>query len=415
MRRDSVDSRPSTGRGCHRRLVLTETERGAQAAVTKLAYSLSPRHTAAGRSQCRWRGFGQACNELGGDWRRVAQLAGARVDQILGSDPEGVPPSAGLSTRSRQVSVPITELNLSSDRGYGALARTSPSARKALVRRHVVPSGEVCPGRSEVARESPRMTGISGCERGVAKFLGCERGVGIGAERTGFDVVDTPRVARNDHSLRERRQAHPGVSAGSHWSACPSKLSHHGHMVGVMKLRRVPGWVWLIQTAGVALVMFSWASSGFGQAALLEFGVALLLALPLAFFGVAFQSRVIRTVEQALAELDLWPFASIVTSSSDGQVELRLVSQSSVRSSTQPIDVMIVVTDPAERLFITERRFNSIVHSDVTSFRWPDDFTSGDIREGEHRVRWFIQAISDGPSRRFGQAAETTFSYTSRS
>jgi hypothetical protein len=63
-------------------------------------------------------------------------------------------------------------------------------------------------------------------------------------------------------------------------------------------------------------------------------------------------------------------------------------------SSVQPIEVAIVVTDPIERTFNTERKLRSIVSTSVTEWIWPDDFTSGDIREGEHTAQFFVSPLS---------------------
>lgn len=199
-----------------------------------------------------------------------------------------------------------------------------------------------------------------------------------------------------------------------------------------MRIQRVPPLVWFIEAAGLALVVLAWTREDFAQAALLEVGAALMLALPLALLEQGLEGRLTRTIERAVSssiaaaeefqlsgpevprvpeELDLWPFVAVVAPAADGQVDLRLASKGSVASSIQPIDVMIVVTDPVGRTFTTERRLNSVVQREVASFRWPDDFTSGDIRDGEHHVAWFVAPISIGPSRRFGRAAEATFAY----
>jgi hypothetical protein len=110
-------------------------------------------------------------------------------------------------------------------------------------------------------------------------------------------------------------------------------------------------------------------------------------------------------------DLDLWPFEAIVQPQADGQIKLRLWSPGSVMSSIQPIDVQIVVTDPIDRTFSTDRRLNSIVERDVTSWLWPNEFTGGDIRGGRHHVAFFVAPISVGPSRQFGLVAEADFDY----
>jgi hypothetical protein len=83
----------------------------------------------------------------------------------------------------------------------------------------------------------------------------------------------------------------------------------------------------------------------------------------------------------------------------------------SVMSSLQPIEVLIVVTDPIDRTFSTDRKLQSIVDQSVTSWTWPDEFTSGDIREGPHSVEFFVAPLSAGPARRFGLAARAEFEY----
>lgn len=199
-----------------------------------------------------------------------------------------------------------------------------------------------------------------------------------------------------------------------------------------MHLERVPLWVWVIEASGVALVLLAWTRQDFAEAALLEVGAALMLALPLSLLEQGLEGRLTETIQRAVSasvaaaetfqlsgppvptvpeELELWPFVAIVNPGPDGESELRLESRSAMDSSIQPIDVMIVVTDPAQRTFTTERRLNSLVHREIASFRWPSHFTSGDIRAGRHRVAWFVAPVSVGPSRRFGQVAETSFDY----
>lgn len=111
-------------------------------------------------------------------------------------------------------------------------------------------------------------------------------------------------------------------------------------------------------------------------------------------------------------DLDLWPFAALAESGRGSSIRLRLRSVGSVLSSVQPMEVMIVVTDPIERTFSTDRKLQSIVEQNVSDWIWPDDFTSGDIRNGEHSVEFFIAPLSAGPARRFGLAASATFTYS---
>ena len=80
-------------------------------------------------------------------------------------------------------------------------------------------------------------------------------------------------------------------------------------------------------------------------------------------------------------------------------------------NSVQAFEVMVVVTDPINRTFSTDRKLQSGVSSRVTDWVWPDDFTSGDIREGEHTLEFFVAPLSAGPARRFGLAATTGFTY----
>ena len=199
-----------------------------------------------------------------------------------------------------------------------------------------------------------------------------------------------------------------------------------------MKLGKLPKWVWLIEAMGVVLVILAWRSTGFGQACLLAFGTALLLGIPLALMQQFLERVLTQSVTEAVTssiakaekvrlsgspvpqipeELDLWPFVGVVDPRSDGQIELRLFSPGSVSSSIQPIDVMIVVTDPIGRTFTTDHRLNSVVNRNVTSWLWPNDFTSGDIRQGHHHAAFFVAPLSVGPSRRFGTAAEMEFEY----
>lgn len=65
-------------------------------------------------------------------------------------------------------------------------------------------------------------------------------------------------------------------------------------------------------------------------------------------------------------------------------------------SSLQPFEVLIVVTDPIGRTFNTDRKLRTVVEKSVTSWTWPDEFTSGDIREGTHSVEVFVAPLSAG-------------------
>jgi hypothetical protein len=162
-------------------------------------------------------------------------------------------------------------------------------------------------------------------------------------------------------------------------------------------------------------------------------GTALMLALPVGALQASIENRLVVKVEKAVTDsvlaaaskrlsgppapmapedLDLWPFTA-VTEPLGSQIHMHLRSFGSVMSSLQPIEVMIMVTDPIDRTFSTDRKLQSIVEQNVTSWMWPDDFTSGDIREGPHSVEFFVAPLSAGPARRFGLAARAEFEYHS--
>jgi hypothetical protein len=198
-----------------------------------------------------------------------------------------------------------------------------------------------------------------------------------------------------------------------------------------MSVKTLPIWIWGLELLGVGLVVVGGATSGYPQAVELAFGTALLLVLPLGVVQRALEERLAVKIAEVVTEsvaaaaskrlsgppaplapedLDLWPFTA-VAERAGSQMRLRLTSTGSVMSSLQPIEAMVVVTDPIGRTFSTDRKLRSIVEKDVTDWIWPDNFTSGDIRGGIHTVEFFVAPLSAGPARRFGLAAEAQFEY----
>lgn len=199
------------------------------------------------------------------------------------------------------------------------------------------------------------------------------------------------------------------------------------------QLRSLPAGIWVVEILGVAVVGGAGFAHGYVQALGLAVGVALMLAVPLGVVQRLLEEGLATRIEQAVSEsvtaaaskrlsgpevpmvpedLDLWPFAVLIERQSDSRVRLRLRSIGSVLSSVQPIEVMIVVTDPVERTFSTDRKLQSIVEQDVAEWIWPDNFTSGDIREGQHTAEFFVAPLSAGPARRFGLVASSAFVYS---
>ena len=201
-----------------------------------------------------------------------------------------------------------------------------------------------------------------------------------------------------------------------------------------LSLKSLPGWIWIPEGLGVVLIAAGALLSSYAQGLALAVGVALLLAVPLGLVQHALEERLAVTIERAVSEsvaaaeskrlsgppvpvapedLELWPFRAVTEALPGGRIRLRLLSESSVTSSGQPIEVSIVVTDPIERTFNTERKLQSIVSTSVTEWTWPDDFTSGDPRNGEHTADFFVSPLSVGPRRRFGLVASCEFVYPS--
>lgn len=197
-------------------------------------------------------------------------------------------------------------------------------------------------------------------------------------------------------------------------------------------LKSLPTWIWLVEAVGLALLVGAGFASGFFQALGLALGTAFLLALPLGVVQHALEERLVLAIEQVVTEsvaaaaskrlsgpsvplvpedLDLWPFTALAEPSSGSRVRLRLWSTRSAMSSVEPIEVMIVVTDPIGRTFSIDRKLREIVEKNVVAWMWPEDFTTGDVREGDHTVEFFVAALSAGPARRFGLAAEARFEY----
>lgn len=219
---------------------------------------------------------------------------------------------------------------------------------------------------------------------------------------------------------------HSRPPASRSWSAVSAPPSRS-------PLRTLPSSIWVVEILGIALVAGAGFAQGYVQALGLAIGVALLLAVPLGFVQRVLEERLATRIEQAVSEsvttaaskrlsgpevpmapeeLDLWPFAAVVERQTDSRVRLRLRTNGSVLSSTQPIEVMIVVTDPAAHTFSTACKLQSIVEQEVAEWIWPDDFTSGDIRDGEHSVEFFVAPLSAGPARRFGLVASSAFVYS---
>jgi hypothetical protein len=199
------------------------------------------------------------------------------------------------------------------------------------------------------------------------------------------------------------------------------------------QLASLPVGVWTVEILGIGLVVGAGFADGYTQAVGSAVGVALMLAVPLGVVQRILEERLAARIEQAVSEsvtaaaskrlsgpevpmvpeeLDLWPFVALVEPQPDSQVRLCLRSNGSALESVQPIEVMIVVTDPADRTFSTDRKLQSMVGQDVAEWIWPDNFTSGDTREGRHAVEFFVAPLSAGPARRFGLVATSTFVYS---
>jgi hypothetical protein len=197
-------------------------------------------------------------------------------------------------------------------------------------------------------------------------------------------------------------------------------------------LKSLPAWIWVVEAIGIALIVAAGLISGYPQTIGAALGVALLLALPLGVLQHVLEERLEVKIEQVVSDsiaavaskrlsgpsvplvpedLELWPFTALAEPASGARIRLRLRSASSVISSVQPIEVMIVVTDPISRTFCTDRKGQDIVSTSVIDWVWPDDFTSGDIRDGEHTIEFFVAPLSAGPARRFGLAATSEFVY----
>jgi hypothetical protein len=197
-------------------------------------------------------------------------------------------------------------------------------------------------------------------------------------------------------------------------------------------LKSLPTWIWLVEAVGIGLLAVAGLTNGYIQALGLALGTALSLALPLGLMQHVLEERLGLKIEQVVSEsiaaaserrlsgpavplvpedLDLWPFAARAEPSPDCRMRLRLVSTSSTLSSSQPLEVMIVVTDPIDRTFSTDQKLQSIVDAEVIERAWPDDFTTGDIRTGAHVVEFYVAPLSGGPARRFGLAASAKFDY----
>ncbi len=191
--------------------------------------------------------------------------------------------------------------------------------------------------------------------------------------------------------------------------------------------------VWVVEFLGIALVAGAGFAHGYAQSLGLAIGVALLLVVPLGVVQRVLEERLATRIEQAVSEsvtaaasrrlsgpqvpmapeeLDLWPFAALAEPESDSRVRLRLRSNGSVLNSVQPIEVMIVVTDPVDRTFSTDLKLRGVVEQDVAEWVWPDNFTSGEIRQGMHTVEFFVAPLSAGPARRFGLVASAAFAYS---
>lgn len=201
-----------------------------------------------------------------------------------------------------------------------------------------------------------------------------------------------------------------------------------------ISLTSLPIWVWLAEALGVGLVVAAGLTNGFLQSLGLAMGTALMLALPVGALQASIEERLAVKIEKVVSEsvlaaaskrlsgaavpiapedLDLWPFTALTEPPSGSRIRLRLWSTGSVMSSLQPIEVLIVVTDPIGRTFSTDRKLQTVVEKSVTNWTWPDEFTSGDIQEGTHSVEFFVAPLSAGPARRFGLAAQAGFEYHS--
>lgn len=111
------------------------------------------------------------------------------------------------------------------------------------------------------------------------------------------------------------------------------------------------------------------------------------------------------------SDLKLWPFAGFPVKVPDG-VALDLVAKTK-GDGTEPIEVMCVVTDPMGRTFTREKRLDAVASRLLLSFKWPDDYTSGDdIPPGRHKVDWFVAPVAVGPRRRFQHVASASFPWS---
>lgn len=197
-------------------------------------------------------------------------------------------------------------------------------------------------------------------------------------------------------------------------------------------LKTLPTWIWLVEAVGIGLMAVAGLTNDYIQALGLALGTALSLALPVGLMQHVLEERLGLKIEKVVSEsiaaaaerrlsgppvplvpedLDLWPFAARAERSPDSCIRLRLASTSSTMSSSQPPEVMIVVTDPIDRTFSRDQKLQSVVSAEVIDWVWPDDFTSGDIRTGAHTVEFFVAPMSAGPARRFGLAATVKFDY----
>jgi hypothetical protein len=111
------------------------------------------------------------------------------------------------------------------------------------------------------------------------------------------------------------------------------------------------------------------------------------------------------------SNLKLWPFAGLAVKVPDG-VALDLVAKTK-GDGTEPLEVMCVVTDPTGRTFTREKRLDAATSRLLVSFKWPDDYTSGDdIPPGRHKVDWFVAPVAVGPRRRFQHVASASFTWS---